>query len=228
MTTSTFEAASFDAAGTLIHLAEPVGLSYARVARAHGIDADPKALNASFSRCWKEVSLPFTSTDLSRARDERSWWRALVLDVFEQAGYLFQSDLAYSNFFDALYLHFESPGTWLPNKDASNTLERLADEFPLVILSNFDSRLRRILDDLALLSYFDTLFISCEQKLSKPDPELFARVARYLELKPERIVHVGDDPICDWKGATSAGFGLFKTGKNQPPLRALLRQLSLA
>jgi hypothetical protein len=35
---------SFDAAGTLIHLAEPVGVTYARVAAEHGVSADPAAI----------------------------------------------------------------------------------------------------------------------------------------------------------------------------------------
>ena len=44
MRTTNIQAITYDAAGTLIHLAEPVGVSYSTVAARHGISSAPERL----------------------------------------------------------------------------------------------------------------------------------------------------------------------------------------
>jgi putative hydrolase of the HAD superfamily len=221
---------SFDAAGTLIHLAEPVGLTYARVAAEHGVNADPAAIGRAFGTVWKRTPPPFSHGDSEAADDphERAWWSRLVRSVFAETGLTFSNETSYESFFDALYLRFEEPGTWLAEPGTDAILRRIADAHRCIILSNFDARLRRILADLALLDPFEALFLSCEERLSKPDPRLFARVSERLGVAPESILHVGDDPVCDWAGAEAAGFRHFRVGRGQQNLRDLLIELSLA
>ena len=50
MNHSMIKAVSFDAAGTLIQLAEEVGTSYSRVAASFGVAVDPPAASASSSK----------------------------------------------------------------------------------------------------------------------------------------------------------------------------------
>ncbi len=228
MSNRTIKAVSFDAAGTLIHLSEPVGSSYSKVAAKFGLEADPEALNRAFRHIWAHTPAPFSTTAEQNDPNEKSWWRRLVSKVFDEAGHPFDSEASFEPFFQALYDHFESPGTWLADQDALETLAIVSENLPTVILSNFDYRLRRILEDLSLLHYFDEVFLSCEQGASKPDPKLFRIVSQSIGHPPGEIIHVGDDPECDWKGAEQAGFAHFKTGKGQRPLSELLRELSLA
>lgn len=218
---------SFDAAGTLIHLAEPVGVTYARVAGEHGITADPARLSEAFGKVWKLTPAPF-SEEGDPDPHERSWWSRLVRAVFAEAGATFPDEAHYEIFFDALYLRFEEPGTWIAEPGTGEVLRRIAGAHRCIVLSNFDARLRRILADLDLLDPFEAVFVSCEERLSKPDPRLFARVSERLGVAPDSILHVGDDPRCDWAGAEAAGYRHFRVGKGGFPLSRLLEELSLA
>lgn len=223
------EVVSFDAAGTLIHLAEPVGVTYSRVATQHGNPVSPESLEKTFTLVWKRTPPPFSrSGDGNEDPDERSWWKRLVADVFKESGHQFQEAAAFESFFEDLYDTFERPGSWMADSETSDLLFRIGRRYRLVIVSNFDSRLRRILRDLNLLHHFETLFLSCEEKLSKPDPLLFKRVSETLGVIPGAILHVGDDPKCDWAGAEAAGFRYFPTGPRGRPLSELPGELSLA
>ena len=221
-------AVSFDAAGTLIHLAEPVGSSYAEVAAKHGIHSSPEALNSAFATVWKRTPAPFSPESRIDDPNEKSWWSRIVREVFDESGARIPEGDTFERFFLALYDHFESPGTWLADPDAHEVLAQIEEKCPVIVLSNFDYRLRRILEDLKLLHYFDHVLLSCELGSSKPDPKIFSEAAKTLGFEPRSILHVGDDPECDWQGATDAGFAHFRVGKGQNTLRELLRELSLA
>ncbi len=222
------EVVSFDAAGTLIHLAEPVGVTYARVAASHGVGVAPETVGRAFGLVWRRTPPAFSEPPGKTDPDERAWWSRLVRAVFAEAGATFRDPDHYRACFDELYRRFEEPGTWLAATHAAEVLARVSDRHRCVLLSNFDSRLRRILGDLGLLDPFETLFLSCEQRLSKPDPRLFRHVSETLGVAPGAILHVGDDPDCDWAGAANAGFRLFRVGEGQRELRELLVELSLA
>ena len=222
------EVVSFDAAGTLIRLAAPVGLTYARVAHDHGLVVAPDTLDRAFGTVWRRTPPAFSADTATDDPDERAWWSRLVREVFAEADASFGDDTAFASYFDDLYRRFEEPGTWLPEAGAREVVTRVAERYRCVVLSNFDGRLRRILGDLGLLEPFEALFLSCEARLSKPDPTLFHRVADSLAVAPAAILHVGDDPVCDWAGAEAAGFRHFRVGPGQGTLSELLEELSLA
>lgn len=220
---------SFDAAGTLIHLAEPVGVTYSRIAADHGVEISPESMGHAFGAVWRRTPLPFSpDAGVRRDENERTWWKRLVAEVIAESGGEFPGHEEFDRFFDELYEVFESPGTWIADRDTPDLLARIARSHRLVIVSNFDSRLRRILRDLELLHFFEALFLSCEQKLSKPDPRLFQRVSESLQVAPGTILHVGDDPECDWAGAEAAGLRHFRTGPRGRPMKELAKELSLA
>lgn len=215
-------AITFDAAGTLIHLAEPVGVSYARIAAEHGIESNPDDLGKAFGSVWKRTPLPFSPHSRVTDPDEKSWWRRIVREVFEEAGSNLPGEERFDTFFEALYLHFESPGTWLADPAAIPTLEKLSARYRCIVLSNFDGRLRKILDDLGLLSFFETCLLSCELGASKPNPAVFDAAAQWLQLAPGQILHVGDDPVCDGEGARAAGFAHFRVEKGRNDLGKII------
>ncbi len=225
---SEIKAVSFDAAGTLIHLTEDVGSSYATVAARFGIPSDPVKLAAAFRSVWKNTPLPFSEGPAESDPSEKHWWHRLVHAVFSESGTQLPGKEEFDAFFEALYLHFEEPGTWVADENAVRVLETISSRFPCVVVSNFDSRLRRILSDLGLIDHFEEIFLSCELRASKPDPRIFEEACRALNLAPAEIMHVGDDPVCDWEGAEAAGFHHFRVGKGQRSLLEILDELSLA
>ena len=76
------------------------------------------------------------------------------------------------------------------------------------MLSNFDERLHKILQDLDLRQYFDAIFVSSEIGHEKPNIEAFEFVRQSVQpvLRSTECVHVGDCPTNDGSGAVSAGW----------------------
>lgn len=67
--------------------------------------------------------------------------------------------------------------------------------------------------------WFDFGIFSGKVNLVKPDVNIFnLAILDYLDLrneliKPENVLHIGDNPICDTQGATAAGFRAFTVDK---------------
>ena len=87
--------------------------------------------------------------------------------------------------------------------------EQLRERFQLAVISNFDGRLRFILQNLGISKYFAHVFISSELGADKPDPEIFRRALKLMHLDANEVLHVGDDPERDWKAAAAAGLVSF-------------------
>ena len=73
------------------------------------------------------------------------------------------------------------------------------------------STLRKVLKKLEIYSFFDFQIYSDEQELSKPNAALFSIVYEeasklHTTLLKKEIMHVGDNPIADFDGASQFGF----------------------
>jgi putative hydrolase of the HAD superfamily len=64
--------------------------------------------------------------------------------------------------------------------------------------------------------------VSSEIGADKPDPEIFRRALKFVDLKPGQVLYVGDDPNRDWKAAAAAGLSVFKLDREKNSLRDLL------
>jgi putative hydrolase of the HAD superfamily len=73
------------------------------------------------------------------------------------------------------------------------------------VVSNFDSRLRSILEGLGAASWFDGIFISSAVGYAKPDRRIFDFVIKSRQLVATNVLHVGDSVTNDIGGATNAG-----------------------
>jgi putative hydrolase of the HAD superfamily len=72
--------------------------------------------------------------------------------------------------------------------------------------SNFDGRLRRVVQGLAELAECrNSLVISSEVGFRKPHPSFYHAACAHLDLPPERVLCVGDDLENDVRGAIRAG-----------------------
>ena len=85
--------------------------------------------------------------------------------------------------------------------DALPALERLAARFPLVSLSNGNADLERI----GIARFFRFSISSRNFGKAKPAAEIFHAACAGLALRPEDVLHVGDDPLTDVVGASRAG-----------------------
>src|SRR5579859_3363908 len=195
----------FDAAGTLFEPRDPVGATYAQVARNYGIETKAETMDAAFRRVFRHSSgLAFgPGHGAAELRDlERRWWRELVAASFKGLGYF--SD--FGAYFDELFALFADPATWRIDPESLPTLRRLRTRgFSLGMISNFDHRLYHILEGLGLGAQFASITISSEAGYAKPSPEIFRIALAKHGISADEALHVGDSEHLDIAGATAAG-----------------------
>ncbi len=89
--------------------------------------------------------------------------------------------------------------------------------------------LRKVLKEIDLYHYFDFQVYSDEEGLSKPNKILYQKVLSqvYHLHKPitlKEIVHVGDNPVADVKGASEAGIESLLINSNEVSILKLLNR----
>jgi putative hydrolase of the HAD superfamily len=211
----------FDAAGTLFYLTKTVGDHYAYVSREIGLDLDARQLDRAFHTAWQQMPRR-PAIDGPRENDDKGWWHELVGRVFDQVAPSL-SKLDRDNFFEIAYEHFAEAGVWKLYPEVLDALEQLRERFQLAVISNFDGRLRLILQNLGISKYFAHVFISSELGADKPDLEIFHRALKLMQLNANEVLHVGDDPERDWKAAKEAGLLVFQLDRPKNSLRDLLK-----
>lgn len=210
----------FDAAGTLIYLPKSVGHHYAFVAERIGLRLDAASLDLAFADCWKLIRTRSPMVG-PRPNDDKGWWRALVNTVLDRVAPNL-GELDRDAYFEAVYGHFAEAGVWEAYPEVNEVLATLHGRFELAVVSNFDGRLRMILEHLGLSKYFAHVFLSSELGADKPDPEIYHRALRLSGKRPNETMHVGDDPERDWQGATAAGLSIFQLNRQKNSLLDLL------
>ncbi|HEY3662511.1 MAG TPA: HAD-IA family hydrolase [Chthoniobacterales bacterium] len=212
-----------DAAGTLIRLTKSVGSHYALVAQRQGLSLDPAVLDLGFARVWKEMPMR-PATGQPREDDDKGWWRDLVERLLERVAPGIDP-LDRDTFFEAAYGHFAEAAVWDLYPEAREVLENLAPRFELAVVSNFDGRLRRIIEHLEISKYFRHVFLSSELGADKPDPLIYQRALEITGFTPNEVLHAGDDPERDWAAARAAGLEVFQLQRPDNSLRDLLPRL---
>jgi putative hydrolase of the HAD superfamily len=213
----------FDAVGTLFYLTKTVGDHYALVGKEVGLPLDAQKLDRAFFAAWKQMP-PRGAIDGPRENDDKDWWRQLVDLIFKEVAPS-TGELDRDNFFEIAYEHFAEAGVWELYPEVVEVLENLRPRFQLAVVSNFDGRLRMILEQLGISKFFSHVFVSSEIGADKPDPEIFRRALGFIDLKPDQVMHVGDDPTRDWQAASAAGLSIFQLDRPGNSLRDLLQVL---
>lgn len=197
-------AVSLDATGTLFEVAEPVGETYARVARRHGLSADPAAVDRAFRAAFSAAPpLAFPGAGSGRRPAlERGWWYAVMRAALRVG----TADAAFERCAAALFDHYAHRDAWRVFPDVPDTLAALrARGLRLVVVSNFDARLGPLLGDLGLAPSFHHVEHSSHAGVAKPDPAIFHAALRAIGVAPGAALHVGDSARNDVEGARAAG-----------------------
>ena len=219
------KAISFDAVGTLFYLTKTAGDHYAYVGREVGLDLDAQKLDRAFHAAWNQMPQR-AAIDGPREDDDKGWWHELVDVVLDQVPPSL-SEFDRDNFFEIAYEHFAEAGVWELYPEVPRVLNELQPRFQLAVISNFDGRLRLILEHLGISKFFTHVFVSSELGADKPDPEIYRRALKFIDLKPNEVLHVGDDPKRDWEAGSVAGLSIFRLDRPKNSLRDLLPTLKL-
>ncbi|PSN08514.1 hydrolase [filamentous cyanobacterium CCT1] len=196
-----------DAVGTLFGVKGSVGSIYADLAQNHGIEADPAILNQAFSRAFKAApEMAFPNSDPATVPEqEYRWWRVVTQQTFSSTGVL-DRFVDFDSFFADLYAHFATAAPWLLYPDVTPALERWRRRgIALGVISNFDTRLYQVLEELNLATYLSSVTLSSEAGAAKPDPLIFATALQKHRCDASQAWHVGDSKTDDLQGARAAG-----------------------
>lgn len=219
----------FDAAGTLIYLPRGVGWHYREVAARHGIEVDERRLAAAFGTAFKAAGprVGIAAPGVSSPDDDKLWWRALVRRVLAACGKE-PEDAVFEGMFEELYARFAEPGVWALYPEAEAVIKALHGRYRLGVVSNFDRRLYPVLDHLGARRCFETIVISSEMGVDKPDGRIFTAALEALGVAPRETVHAGDDPEQDWRAAEASGLHVYRVDRPARGLEGLpdyVRQL---
>ncbi len=193
-----------DAAGTLFESVRPVAVTYAELARRYGKNIPSEEVSRRFHHCFATAPpMAFPGSDGPGLRAlERAWWHDVVRRVFEPAGPFPR----FEDCFDELFAYFDRTDSWALYDDTRATLKVLKERgLILVMISNFDSRVLKIIRGLGVAHYFDSVFISSSAGFAKPSAGIFHLALERHGIAPDQVIHVGDSPETDVEGALNAG-----------------------
>jgi HAD superfamily hydrolase (TIGR01549 family) len=90
--------------------------------------------------------------------------------------------------------------------DAREVVGQLTGRLPLALITNGAADTQREkLKALAIESYFDSVVVSGEHGVAKPDAAIFRHALDALGVAPDEALHVGDSLEADVAGALNAG-----------------------
>jgi HAD superfamily hydrolase (TIGR01493 family) len=116
-----------------------------------------------------------------------------------------RADLPWPRLYDVLYDRHMAPRAWQPYPDTVEVLRGLRERGVGVgVLSNIGWDLRPVLREHEVDRFVDTVTLSFEEGVQKPDPRIFRTACDRLGLAPEDVLMVGDDVRADG-GATAIG-----------------------
>jgi HAD superfamily hydrolase (TIGR01549 family) len=117
---------------------------------------------------------------------------------------------------------------WTPYVDTEPVLRELRRRgIPLGVVSDIGWDLRVHLAHYGLLDAFDTVALSCEMGVEKPDPRIFLKACADLGVDPRSTLMVGDNPVRDG-GANAVGIRSFiLSAEHRTGERGLSQVLSL-
>ena len=200
-----YDAVFFDVGNTLLRPEPSVGHVCARILLEAGYDHPIEAIDAL---------LPLVDDYYEdRYRDDDTFWTsdAGAADVWVGMYSLLCRRLRIPEseapvLARAVYDEFGNPERWRPYADVVPAFERLrAAGVKVGIVSNWDTRLERILVGLGLGGLVETIVCSAVEGLRKPDPRIFELACARAGVLPERSAHVGDHMYADVIGARAAG-----------------------
>jgi putative hydrolase of the HAD superfamily len=201
----------FDAAGTLIELREPVGETYARIAREWGVELPAWRLDDAFTRVLRRTPPTRYCNEQPEidagavAQQEREWWQGIVRSTFLAA----DSTLRFADFdafFGATFDHYAGASAWRLREGARDALAALAAlELHLGVISNFDQRLTELLHHLGIASFFECVMIPAHCGDRKPAARIFHSALRELGVESCHTLYVGDDTEAELAAVRALG-----------------------
>lgn len=217
MPTAGLSTVFFDVGGTLLSPSPSLAEIYLRVLAPLGVDCGAASFRRAAVETWAELD-----ARIGRGNDryshfpggESEYWLTYVTGVLEKVSYAHVAEDAAR----ALHATFSEASSWAVYPEVRRTLTELRRRgIRLGVISNWDSRLRALLDRFDLTKEFEAIVVSCEVGAEKPARVIFERALARMHVPPEEALHIGDDPLSDYEGARAAGMEAVLLARTGPP-----------
>jgi putative hydrolase of the HAD superfamily len=180
------------------------------------IRLDPMPNFTAFLRAWRnaaEENLSSSPKGAGLSFDERRARR--VMSTLSQFGTECGADAALE-LFHKYWAHYEK--SWRPYPDALGALQRLKPRFRLGVITNGEGAMQRgKIKACGLEGIFESVLVSGELGVSKPDKAIFERSQAGFKLDPAAMAYVGDRQETDAMAAVNAGWtGIWINRKHMP------------
>lgn len=200
-----------DAVGTIFGVKNTVGYIYSQLAKKYGVNRDAEVINNCFYQVFKNSPpLAFDTKNKEEIKDlEFHWWQNITYNTFNQDNTISEFT-DFNTFFLELYHYFKTSQPWVIYDDVIPSLNHWQKQgIELGIISNFDTRIYDVLDNLNLRQYFSTITISSLTGVAKPHPKIFLNALAKHNCQPENAWYIGDSVKEDYWGGKSVGIQSF-------------------
>ncbi|KAK2463209.1 hypothetical protein APHAL10511_004864 [Amanita phalloides] len=204
---------TFDALHTIITPRHPINVQYSVAFEPYLGILKPEAINRSFKTALRALQ----AERPVYARGSEKWWAEIIERTALGAGadsHRLQKSLPI--IVPQLLKRFSSSEGYKAFEDAIPTVRYLHDKLNIrtAVVSNADTRIRSVLQDLNFPPSIETIVLSEEEGVEKPMRQIFSRTIELVNrnvpygeklLSPAECLHIGDELICDYEGARNAG-----------------------
>ncbi len=193
---------TFDVGGTLLEPYPGVGHVYAEILLQSGVLLSPFIIDKRFQEIFKKLRANPARREISE-QTAQAFWREIVRHCIQPECPAAQVQ----DVFQELWFEFSQARRWRALPGAGELLAALAgSRRKVAVLSNWDARLRKVLEELDWERKLDGIFISSELGAEKPDARVFRAVEEALQLPASACLHVGDSYAQDYDAARAAGW----------------------
>jgi len=210
MTLHRIRLVTFDVLYTLVVPRLPIHVQYSQTFEPYLCVIDPADLRQSFRAAFRSLE----REQPVYGKGSQAWWSEVIRRTALGAG-ASEKALAVSlpKIVPSLLQRFSSREGYRAFDDALPTLHALQKELHVqtAAVSNADSRIRLVLQDLGFGASLDAVVLSEEAGVEKPSPEIFLQALSMVNSKrsqslitPEECLHIGDEIDADYNGALAA------------------------
>jgi FMN phosphatase YigB (HAD superfamily) len=159
-----------------------------------------------------DTLLSYSSVDIDNPSSRKSFYLEYNKKLFQMIGVShlsknIQSD--YFNFFSGVEKH------WVLKEGVRTLLKELKQNgLSISLISNFDSNLNEILEQLSLNDVFNHIVISQEAGLEKPDLTFYKYFLNISKYDLDKTIYIGDSYLLDYEPATEVGLLTYLLDEN--------------
>ncbi|PJZ54071.1 HAD-IA family hydrolase [Leptospira adleri] len=221
-----------DVGDTILHLKKAAGETYLEILLEAGLKKEENSgeiFRQAFSEAWHKMNenAPPDHRDKYQVHPGGTpgWWKELLNDFLSRI----PGSVPLEKAFPIIYNRFADPELWEIDPGFWELKDYCKTEgWGLGVISNWDHRLKDLLDSKGILEHLNPVIVSAEFGYEKPSPKIFEEAMRLVNLPPGALVYCGDKFELDVVVPKSLGWRSYlkKEDGDVQTLSELIRHLS--